>query len=84
LARQLTTPGAKLEFGGDAVVFFMVVTAMFPLLCWMVALMYRAFSISCNVKGARAVITFVISLLVAEIVSKLVLVKWVLVYLEGV
>ncbi len=37
---------------------------------WMVALMYKAYCVSCNVKGARAVATFIVSLVGAEVLSK--------------
>lgn len=40
---------------------------------FMVALMYRAYSLCCNLKGLRAAITFIIGLLVAELISKLAL-----------
>ena len=37
---------------------------------WMIALMYQAYSVSCNIKGVRAVVSFIGALLVAEIGSK--------------
>ena len=37
----------------------------------MVALMYKSFSVSCNVKGGKAIGIFVAGLLVAEVLSKL-------------
>jgi hypothetical protein len=37
----------------------------------MVALMYKAFSVSCNVKGGKAIGTFIGGLLLAEIISKI-------------
>ncbi len=40
---------------------------------WMVALMYRAYAVSCNVRGGRAAVVFVPALLVAEALSKLIL-----------
>lgn len=40
---------------------------------WMVALMYKAYSISCNIKGAKAIITFIIALLISEVAIKLML-----------
>jgi len=50
---------------------------IFGLICiafaiWMIALMYNAYSVSCNLKGSRAVISFIGALLVAEIIAKLV------------
>ena len=44
-----------------------------PLLIWMVALMYNAYSVSCHLKGSRAVISFIGAVIVAEILSKLIL-----------
>ena len=43
-----------------------------PFMIWMVALMYNAYSISCHLKGTRAVVSFIGALFVAEIVSRLV------------
>ena len=37
---------------------------------WMVALMYMAFAVSCNARGAKAIITFVVAVLVGELLSK--------------
>jgi hypothetical protein len=36
----------------------------------MVALMYKAYTVSCNIKGSKAIITFIISLIGAEVLSK--------------
>lgn len=57
----------------DGAIFMMAVGAMLLALCWMVWLMYRAFSVSCNMKGGKAIATFIASLLVAEIISKVVI-----------
>ncbi len=43
------------------------------LIIWMVALMYRAFTVSSNVKGAKATLTFIGVILAGEILSKVVL-----------
>jgi len=48
--------------------FAMFVTVL--MIIWMVALMYRAYAVSCNIKGAGAVITFIVSLIGAEVLSK--------------
>lgn len=37
---------------------------------WMIILMYRAYSISCNLKGNKAIAIFIIILLVSEVISK--------------
>jgi len=38
---------------------------------WMIALMYNAFTISCNLKGGKATGVFIAALLAAEILSKI-------------
>jgi hypothetical protein len=72
LVQLLTEPGAKLDFNpADAAIFFAAVAAMLALLCWMVALMYKSYSLSCNLKGGKAVGTFIAGLIVAELLSKI-------------
>ena len=39
---------------------------------WMLVLMYNAYSVSCHLKGTRAIVSFIGALLVAEIISKLI------------
>ncbi|MDP1590693.1 MAG: hypothetical protein Q8M07_23265 [Prosthecobacter sp.] len=58
------------EGGPDAVVFALVTLFMLACTAWMVALMWRSFSHCCNVRGGRAVGAFVIALLLAEVLSK--------------
>jgi hypothetical protein len=53
----------------DAIVFAVVLIAILIFTCWMVALMYKSFSISCNVKGGKAIGSFIAGLLIAEILS---------------
>ena len=40
----------------------------------MIALKYNAFSMSCHLKGVKAVVTFIVALIVAEILSKLLII----------
>lgn len=54
----------------DALIFFAVAFAMIPFLCWMVFLMYKSFSVSCNVKGLKGIGFFILGILVAELLSK--------------
>lgn len=54
----------------DLVVMIAVVVASLVLLVWMVALMYRGYAVACNVKGARGVVSFIVGLLLAEVISK--------------
>jgi len=51
----------------DAIVFAVVLIAILIFTCWMVALMYKSFSISCNVKGGKAIGSFIVGVLIAEI-----------------
>lgn len=54
----------------DAVIFFAAAIISIVMIIWMVALMYKAYAVSCNVRGAKAIVTFIISLILAEAVSK--------------
>jgi hypothetical protein len=40
---------------------------------WMIALMYNAFKVSCNMKGGEAIGTFIVALLIAEVLSHVML-----------
>lgn len=42
---------------------------MLVLIIWMITLMYNAYRVSCNVKGANAVLSFIIVIFIAEILS---------------
>ena len=54
----------------DAVIFVIAVIIALLMTIWMVALMYKAYAVSCNLKGAKAIVTFIVSLILAEAVSK--------------
>lgn len=45
----------------------------FAMIVWTVALMYKAYVVSCNLKGTRAVVTFVLAIVIAEISSKIII-----------
>lgn len=55
----------------DPAVFGITVIVVILMTVWMVALMYRAYSVSCNVAGGKAVGVFIVALLLAEVASKL-------------
>lgn len=57
----------------DMLIFAFAIMVTIMMAIWMVALMYRAYCLSCNLKGPRAVITFIISLVGAEVLSKFVI-----------
>ena len=52
------------------IVFSLIVL---PCFLWMIALMYNAYTVSCNLKGKKAVISFIGALIVSEIISKIIL-----------
>jgi hypothetical protein len=54
----------------DLVIFALASVVAILMVVWTVALMYRAYSVSCNVKGPKAIITFIFSLIGAEVLSK--------------
>jgi uncharacterized membrane protein len=43
-------------------------------LVWMIVLMYKAYSVSCNVKDAKGILSFIGGLVIAEVVSKYVII----------
>ncbi len=57
----------------DVMLFGLVALVILVVIVWMVALMYRAYAVSCNAKGAKAVVIFIAALVVAEVLSKVVL-----------
>jgi len=40
-----------------------------PFTIWMVALMYNAFTVCCNIKGGRNIMVFIVTLLLAEVAA---------------
>ena len=38
---------------------------------WMIALLYNAYSVACNIKGRKGIVVFIITLLIAEVASHL-------------
>lgn len=59
----------------DALVFGLALFMMIACTVWMVALMWKSFAHSCNARGGKAVAAFVISLLLAEVLSKVLIVQ---------
>jgi hypothetical protein len=75
LVHQIQTNPMQLPpISADAIYFFAATLLVFPFLIWQVVLMYQAFAISCNVRGAKAIVTFFVGLVAAEILSKFVIV----------
>ena len=59
----------------DALIFAFAVILTILMAVWMVALMYRAYAVSCNIRGAKAIATFIVSLISAEVLSKAIILQ---------
>ncbi len=71
LVHQLASPAPSLNLATPDAIYFIAATLLtLPCLVWMVLLMYRGFSVSCHVQGARTVWSFVGALLIAEVIAK--------------
>ncbi len=57
----------------DLAAFIAVCIVIVVMIVWMIVLMYRAFAVSCNVRGGKAIVIFVIMLVAGEAISKMVL-----------
>jgi hypothetical protein len=72
--QKLATDLTALErFSPDMIPFIVAIIFVLLMLAWMVTLMYRAFSISCNITGKKAISVFIAALIVGEILSRVVL-----------
>ena len=67
--------GAGDKSYADAFIFGIAVIISLLMIIWMVALMYKSYTVSCNVKGPKAIVTFIISLILAEALSKVLIVS---------
>ncbi len=56
----------------DIAAFALAMIVMLVATVWMVALMYRGFAVSCNVRGPKAWTAFVVVFIAAEVASKIV------------
>ncbi len=54
----------------DMVIFAFALIVVIAMTIWMVTLMYRGYVVSCNIKGGKAISTFIVSLVGAEVLSK--------------
>ena len=61
---------------GNAVLFWPVMVISLLATIWMVALTWRAYKVSCNLNGAKAVVSFIAAVLVVEALSKLIAIKF--------
>jgi hypothetical protein len=65
----LSNPPSLPAFSFDMAAFFFWALLALLMTIWMIVLMYRAFSVSCNVSGKSAIILFIVALFVVEILS---------------
>ena len=61
---------------GELIAFGFLVFLIILVLIWMIKLMYNAYSISFNLKGQKAIFSFIGALFIAEIVSKFLISKF--------
>ncbi len=71
MAKLLQKPVAVKPQSADTLFFVIMVIVSLLALIWMAALVYRAYSVSCNIKGGKAIGSFIAGLIIAEILSKL-------------
>ena len=64
-----TTSAVAIDYT-DVLIFGLAIIIGILMAVWMVALMYKAYCVSCNIKGIKAVITFIAGLIGAEVLSK--------------
>lgn len=65
--------GKVTSYADLTVWFYIAVLAGLLMVAWMVLLMYRGFAVSCNVRGGRAIASFIVTLIIAEVASKVVM-----------
>jgi hypothetical protein len=63
------TPANTIQ-NGDVLFFAIGAVVCLLMIIWMVVLMYRAYSVSCNVKGGKAIGSFIAGLIIAGVLSK--------------
>ena len=69
----VSDPTVLQHLSPDMILYILSIIFVLLMAAWMVVLMYRAFSVSCNVVGKAAISVFIVSLLVGEILSLTVL-----------
>jgi hypothetical protein len=71
LGPQSSSASQGIQFvASDALIFATVALGMTLIVCWVVFLMYKAYAVSCNLRGQKAVLSFIGGVIAAEILSK--------------
>ena len=72
--KSAATTGAPVKISAaDAFLIGAAALVMLISIIWTVLLMYRAYAVSCDTRGPRAIISFIAALIAAEVASKVVL-----------
>jgi len=71
---QNTIPANPFEMFQSVTFIVIMIISLFSMI-WNITLMYNAFKISCDVKGSKLTIAFIIALVVSEAVSQIVIYK---------
>ena len=74
IANPMNAPAIIFENIGALIILMIVGLVILIMLIWMIVLMYRAFAVSFNVTGWKAVVSFIIGLIIAEVISKVVII----------
>jgi len=59
--------------GSDLVLIVMASVVILCCVIWGVMLMYRAYAMSCDTRGAKSIVSFIVAVIAAEILSKVIL-----------
>jgi len=71
-AEILRNPGIIL----NSVSFIFLLILTLPVMIWSIILMINALKVSCNIKGSKLTAAFIIALLISEIISKVLIYKF--------
>ncbi len=54
----------------QSVSFIVIMVLSLPIIVWNITLMYHALKVSCDIKGSKLTIAFIVALFIAEVVAK--------------
>jgi hypothetical protein len=71
-SKQINPQEVKAMFTGTFILFLFVSILV---TVWMIVLMYRSYAVSFNLNGSKAIVSFIICFVLAEVFSKLIIIK---------
>lgn len=74
IVKATERPGGLSELGftgGEIAFITLYVVVLLAVIIWFIALLYNAYRISCNLAGTKLVVSFIVGILAAESLSKL-------------